>query len=107
MLKKIIVGLLVLTVIGGAAFALLDQQSAAATSTPVTTTTHEPQGGQGGQGNQGGQGGQPEGTQQVNASASSVGDVWSGSGTILELTSVGMQLDVYKRQRTVCLFVYS
>lgn len=92
MLKKIIVGLLVLTVIGGAAFALLDQPSPAVTSSTVATATHEPQGGQGGQGNQGGQGGQAEGTQPVNASASSVGDVWSGSGTILELASVGMQM---------------
>ncbi len=87
MLKKLIVGLLLITVIGGAAAALLSQPSAVTPDTALVTTTHAPQGGQNGQG------GQPGVTREpVNAAVSSVGEVWSGSGTILELTTVGMTL---------------
>lgn len=83
MLKKLIVGLLLITVIGGAAIALLSQSSTAETA--IATATHEPQG----------RGGQPEVTRDpVNAAVSSVGDVWSDSGTILELTAVGMTLEL-------------
>ncbi len=89
MVKKLIVGLLLLTVIGGVGVALLSQPSAITPDTAIATPTHVPQGGQNGQG------GQPEVTREpVNAAASSVGDVWSGSGTILELTAVGMTLQL-------------
>lgn len=85
MLKKIVVGLLVLTLIGGAAAALLDSQTSAASDIPVTTA----------QQGQGGQGGRPEVTgEPVNAAASSIGDPWSASGTILELAIVGLRLQL-------------
>jgi hypothetical protein len=86
MLKKLIVGLLILSVIGGAAFALLDGQNSPDATLP--TATRQPQG-------QGAQDRQSEGTREpANASAGSVGEVWSGSGTILDLTAVGMALEL-------------
>lgn len=85
MLKKLIVGLLIFTVIGSAAVALLNGQPTTNPAEP--TATHQPQGGQGTGG------GQAEGTREpVNAAAGSGGEMWSGSGTILELTAVGMTL---------------
>ncbi len=74
MLKKIIVGLLVVTILGGIAFALLDSDEETVSetlSTAVTATV------------------QPIDTP---AAGSSVGQIWSGTGTILDLTTVGMTL---------------
>lgn len=89
MVKKLIVGLLLITVIGGVGIALVSQPSMVTPDTTAVTATHITQGGQNGQG------GQPEVTREpVNAATSSVGDVWSGSGTILELTAVGMTLQL-------------
>ncbi len=87
MLKNLIIGLLLITVIGGAAAALLSQPIVVTPDTALVTPTHAPQGGQNGQG------GQLQATSEpVNAAVSSAGDVWSGSGTVLELTAVGMTL---------------
>ncbi len=88
MLKKIIVGLLVLTIIGAGAYALFDDENAdegsAQVDTPAVippTTTPESSTGQ------------ANGTPQpIQASVNNVGEVWSGRGTILELTTVGMTL---------------
>ncbi|MFN8529795.1 MAG: hypothetical protein U0670_14415 [Anaerolineae bacterium] len=89
MVKKLIVGLLLITVIGSVGIAILSQPNTLTTDTAAVTATHIPQGGQNGQG------GQPEASREpVNAAASSVGDMWSGSGTILELTAVGMTLQL-------------
>lgn len=88
MLKKIIVGLLVLTIIGAGAYALFDDENAnegsaqvdtpaviPPTTTPVSST------------------GQASSTPQpIQASVNNVGEIWSGRGTILELTTVGMTL---------------
>ncbi len=97
MLNKLIIGLLLITVIGGAVFALTDNQNAPAAEVAATPTAITNQ-----QGNGNGNGGNgqanaqstpaAQGTQQVQASVSSVGDPWSGSGTILELSTVGMTL---------------
>jgi hypothetical protein len=87
MFKKFIVGVLLFSVTAGAALALLNQPSAANPETAVVASTQAQQGRRVGQGNQ------PEVTRApANAAASSVGEVWSGSGTILELTAVGMRL---------------
>ena len=89
MVKKLIVGLLLITVIGSVGVALLSQPSAVTPDPAAATPTHVPQGRQNGQGRQ------PEVTREpVNQAVSSVGDVWSGSGTILELTAVGMTLEL-------------
>ncbi|MBZ0316856.1 MAG: hypothetical protein K8L91_10605 [Anaerolineae bacterium] len=84
MLKKIIVGLLVLTIVGAGAYALLAEEKSTALETSKVispTETNEPATGQ------------INGTPQpVQASVSNVGEVWSGRGTILELTTVGMAL---------------
>ncbi len=88
MLKKIIVGLLVLTIIGAGAYALFDDENAdegsAQVDTPAVippTTTPEPGTGQ------------ANGTPQpVQASVNNVGEIWSGRGTILDLTTVGMTM---------------
>ena len=88
MLKKIIVGLLVLTIIGAGAYALFDDENAnegsAQVDTPAVippTTTPESSTGQ------------ANGTPQpIQASVNNVGEIWSGRGTILELTTVGMTL---------------
>lgn len=106
MLKKIIIGLLLITVIGGAVFALTDNQNnatvvtATATATP-TAIAQQPSNGNGngnaGQGNgnaDNAQSGQAlaEGTQPVQNSVNNVGDAWSGKGTLVEVTTVGMTL---------------
>lgn len=82
MLKKIIVGLLVLTITGAGVYALLGDEESAVLETPeaiLQATTYVPETGQ------------TNGTPQlVQASVSNVGEVWSGHGTILELTTVGM-----------------
>ncbi len=80
MFKKIIVGLLVMTVVGGAAFALLDRQNIASSETLTPTATHQQANGQANSGLAG------------QESISNVGEVWSGRGTILDLTTVGMTL---------------
>lgn len=77
MLKKIVVGLLVLIVVAGGALALVDRPNATAAETPAATAPTAQNAGQNQQG-----------------SASSVGEVWSGSGTILNLTEVGMTLQL-------------
>ncbi len=98
MLKKMIIGLLIVTVVGGAVFALTDNQNpvSLATAAPTAVTNQQGNGnGQAGNGNvQSAQAAQAaQATQQpVQASISSVGDPWSGSGTIRELTTVGMNL---------------
>lgn len=89
MVRKLIVGLLLITVVGSVAAALLSQPSAVTPDTAVATPADMPQLAQNGQG------GQPEVTRDpVNAAVSSVGNVWSGSGKILELTAVGMTLEL-------------
>ena len=80
MFRKIVVGLLVFTVIGGVAFALLDRANVVSSETPAPTLTHQ-------RGN-----GQSNNSQPVQESVISVGEIWSGSGTILDLTTVGMTL---------------
>ncbi len=96
MLKKIIVGLLVLTVVGGAASALLDSQNAVlpATITPTVAATVEPTVNPAADtaanpATNTQLAGTPQPAQQ---STNNVGEVWSGSGTILDLTTVGMTL---------------
>ncbi|MBL8133122.1 MAG: hypothetical protein JNL42_14775 [Anaerolineae bacterium] len=84
MLKKLIVGLLAITLVGGAAVALLDNQNTAIEAPQPTAA----RGQGGGQGNAA----QQNTPQPVQASTSSVGDPWSGVGTILELGTVGMTL---------------
>ncbi len=88
MLKKIIVGILVLTIVGAGGYALFGDENTEEVSSPaeisnaISPTAVS----------------QPEtiptnGTPQpVQASTSNVGEVWSGRGTILELTTVGMTL---------------
>jgi hypothetical protein len=83
MIKKIIVGLLLITVISGAAAAFLSQSGTSASEAAAATAAQQPQG----RGGQSGNTGTP-----VNASVSSAGEAWSGSGTILELSDVGMTL---------------
>lgn len=84
MLKKMIVGLLVLTIAGASAYALWGEEKSTASETPEAvspTTPYEPVVGQ------------TNGTAQpIQASVSNVGEAWSGHGTILELTTVGMTL---------------
>lgn len=84
MLKKIIVGLLVLSIMGAGAYALLGDEKSVASETPeavASTTTYEPVTSQ------------TNGTpQSIQASVNNVGEVWSGRGTILELTTMGMTL---------------
>ena len=97
MLKKIIIGLLLITVIGGAVFALTDNQNAAAvaaTATPTAITNQQGNGnGNGGNGQTNAQSTPAaQGTQQVQASVNNVGDPWSGSGTLVEVSTVGMTL---------------
>ncbi len=97
MLNKIIIGLLLITVIGGAVFALADNQNAAAvaaTATPTAITNQQGNGnGNGGSGQANAQSTPAaQGTQQVQASVNNVGEAWSGKGTILELSTVGMTL---------------
>lgn len=80
MFKKIIVGLLVMTVVGGAAFALLDRQNIASSEMLTPTATHQQANGQANSG------------LAAQESISNVGEVWSSRGTILDLTTVGMTL---------------
>ncbi len=75
MSKKIVVGLLVLILVGGGVFALLDRQNTVSSAVAMPT----------GQGNAG---------QNQQVATSSVGEVWNGSGTILNLTEVGMTLQL-------------
>lgn len=82
MFKKIIVGLLVLTIIGGGALALLDRENVASSGTLTPVVTQQ-------RGNV-----QANGGQAAQKSISNVGEVWSGSGTILDLTTVGMTLEL-------------
>ena len=82
MLKKIVVGVLVLTVIGGSVFALLDRPNVASSGTLSSTPTIQPVA----------VAGTASSTQPAQGSTSNVGEVWSGSGTILNLTDVGMTL---------------
>ncbi len=99
MFKKIIIGLLLITVIGSAVYALTDNQT---TVTAVVTATATPTAITNQQGNGNGNGGSgqantqstpaAQGTQQVQASINNVGDAWSGSGTLLEVSTVGMTL---------------
>ncbi len=107
MFKKIIIALLVVTLVGAAAVALIDQRGAISVdaspsgiqeaapqivdSAPIvpsaavvpgvvpTETVQQPAV-------------QPETTQPIVTAVSTVGDVWSGSGEILELSAVGMRL---------------
>ncbi|MBK8020616.1 MAG: hypothetical protein IPK19_04085 [Chloroflexi bacterium] len=84
MMKKLLVGLLLITVIGGVAASLLSQPAASTTSASATAT-HQPQG----------RNAQPETTREpANNAVNMVGDAWSSSGTILELTAVGMTLQL-------------
>lgn len=108
MVRKIVVGLLLLTVIGGVAAALISQPTAeapatvtlspavlpsaavtqAALSSALAASQAAPQ-----TASQGSRQNAASGTvEPINASAGSVGDVWSGSGTILELSATGMTL---------------
>ena len=80
MFRKIVVGLLVFTVIGGMASALLDRANVVSSETLAPTLTHQ-------RGN-----GQSNNGQPVQESVSNVGEIWSGGGTILDLTTVGMTL---------------
>ncbi|MBX3084229.1 MAG: hypothetical protein KF716_21520 [Anaerolineae bacterium] len=80
MLKKIVVGVLVLTVIGGSVLAVLDRPNVVASET-LSSTPSVPS-----------LVGTASSTQPAQGSTSSVGEVWSGSGTILALTDVGMTL---------------
>ncbi|MCC6617341.1 MAG: hypothetical protein IT320_27960 [Anaerolineae bacterium] len=92
MLKKIIIAILVVTVVGGAAFAMLDRPAviAAETLTPAPTaqvTAPEP--------TRAGVEVAPAGTAQPvqqQQSVNNVGQAWSATGTIAELTAVGMTL---------------
>ncbi|MCA9908235.1 MAG: hypothetical protein KC519_06260 [Anaerolineae bacterium] len=96
MLKKIVVGLLVLTVVGGAASALLDSQNtvSSATLTPTVPAAVEPTANPAADTTTNPAvatelAGTPQPMQQ---SVDNVGEIWSGSGTILDLTTVGMTL---------------
>jgi hypothetical protein len=94
MVKKIVVGILVITLIGGAAVALMDREAVAASqpASPVEASASLPDT----QANA-----QPDVAQATPASGngtpqsvSSVGNVWSTTGTILTLDTVGMALSV-------------
>ncbi len=80
MLKKLMIGLLALTIVGGAAFALLDRQNTVSGETVTPASIRQSGAGQTGT------------AQPIQASVSSVGETWNGRGTILDLTSVGMTL---------------
>ncbi len=83
MSKNIITIVLVLSIVGALAVGIASRPQASPTSEPAAAT-HAPAGnGNGGNAN--------NGTPQ-SAGTSSVGEVWSGSGTILNLTTVGMTL---------------
>ncbi|MBK9121576.1 MAG: hypothetical protein IPM16_00445 [Chloroflexi bacterium] len=88
MVKKLVVGVLLVTVIGGVAAAILGQPAAASVDLTATAAAHTPQArGNQASNNQTGGSGEP-----VKAAASTVGDVWSASGTIAELSTLGMTL---------------
>lgn len=80
MIKNIVIVLLVLTVVGGVVVALLDRQNAAPSALLTPTATPMRGNGQGANG------------QVIQDSISNVGEIWSGSGTILDLSTVGMTL---------------
>ena len=96
MFKKIIVGILLLTVFGAAGAALAynaaTKENETATARSDTTANNQRSGAQqhGGQGNQGDQG---QGNQQQNgASQANMGEPWQASGTIASLDEVGLNL---------------
>ncbi|MEZ4667422.1 MAG: hypothetical protein R3E39_05825 [Anaerolineae bacterium] len=80
MFKKIVVGLLLLTIVGSTALAFLERQNTLVATTEPQTSVH-------GQSN-----GRTNGDQTVQVSANDVGDMWSSSGMITDLNSVGMTL---------------